>query len=181
MSQTATQGDTSLQDRVIKRIKVLLLLRDMSQTELAGRVGIKQPYLSRRMTGEVSLNLDEIEAIAVVLGVDALDLMRPPESLPPIDVEAKPRIITRGGERRQRSGRSSYYGPATDRMSGGGPVTRNAKRAHKRVTQPRDRHDAPSTGGHATTPPAPTVPPGGGVVRTRRVDRPATQRQAVTS
>jgi transcriptional regulator with XRE-family HTH domain len=133
MSEIATQRE-SLHDRAVEHIKVLLLRRDMSGRELAARIGVKQAYLSRRMTGEVKLSLDEIEAISVALGVDAVDLLRPQDPLPPLEVEPEPRVIVRGGERRTRSGRrpnDRSLRPATSlpvATNGPGGVARTDKR-----------------------------------------------------
>lgn len=56
---------------------MILARRRMSAAELARRAGMKQPYLSRRMTGEIAFDLDDIEAIAAALGVTVQDLIYP--------------------------------------------------------------------------------------------------------
>jgi transcriptional regulator with XRE-family HTH domain len=67
-----------LREAVGKEIKVLLIRHDMSAVALAARIGRSQSYLSRRLTGEVALDLDDLEAISDVFGV-------PPVALVPAD------------------------------------------------------------------------------------------------
>lgn len=47
----------------------------MSGAELGRRAGIKQSAISRRITGEVAFDMDDLESIAEVLGVDVADLL----------------------------------------------------------------------------------------------------------
>lgn len=47
----------------------------MSGAELGRRAGIKQSSISRRITGEVAFDMDDLEAIADVLGVAVGDLL----------------------------------------------------------------------------------------------------------
>jgi len=47
----------------------------MSAAELSRRTGLKQPYVSRRMTGEIAFDLDDLEVIARELGVKVADLI----------------------------------------------------------------------------------------------------------
>jgi transcriptional regulator with XRE-family HTH domain len=47
----------------------------MSAAELARRTDIKQSTLARRMTGETAFDLDDLEVIAHVLGVEVADLL----------------------------------------------------------------------------------------------------------
>lgn len=49
----------------------------MSAAELARRTGLKQPYVSRRMTGETAFDLDDLEVIARELGVSVAELLGP--------------------------------------------------------------------------------------------------------
>lgn len=46
-----------------------------SAAELARRLGWKQPYLSRRMTGEIAFDLDDLEVIAREFGVTVAELI----------------------------------------------------------------------------------------------------------
>lgn len=57
---------------------MLLARRNISAAELARRTGLKQPYISRRMAGEVAFDLDDLERIAEVLDVEVADLLPRP-------------------------------------------------------------------------------------------------------
>lgn len=62
---------------LIAEIRAEMARQRLTQTELARRLGHRQDWLSRRLTGRVELNLGEIDAIAGVLGVPAARLLRP--------------------------------------------------------------------------------------------------------
>jgi transcriptional regulator with XRE-family HTH domain len=65
----------SLSDRVAEELRAVLARRQISASELARRTGLRQPYLSRRMTGAVPFNLDDLELIAPVLRIEVADLL----------------------------------------------------------------------------------------------------------
>ena len=46
-----------------------------TQTTLAERLGVSQVWVSRRLTGGVSINITELQAIARALGVPTADLL----------------------------------------------------------------------------------------------------------
>jgi transcriptional regulator with XRE-family HTH domain len=74
-----------------EEIRVLLARKRMSAAELARRTGIKQSTMARRMTGETAFDLDDLEAIAVVLEVEVTDLLPKPALLTELRSEsAKP-------------------------------------------------------------------------------------------
>lgn len=54
---------------------MLLARQKMSGAELGRRAGIKQSSISRRLTGETAFDMDDLEAIADVLGVEVGDLL----------------------------------------------------------------------------------------------------------
>src|SRR5690554_1761635 len=64
-----------LSDQVAEEIRVLLVRRRRSASDLARQIGMTQPYLSRRLTGEVALDLDDLQRIARALDVDIHDLL----------------------------------------------------------------------------------------------------------
>jgi len=64
-----------LSDQVAEEIRVLLVRRRRSASDLARQIGMTQPYLSRRLTGEVALDLDDLQRIAGALEVDVRDLL----------------------------------------------------------------------------------------------------------
>lgn len=68
-------GANRLHERATEEIRVLLARRKMSAAELARRTGQKPAALSRRMTGDVAFDLDDLEVIARELGVSVVDLL----------------------------------------------------------------------------------------------------------
>jgi len=60
---------------VAEEIRVMLARRRMSGAELARQIGQTQPYLSRRLTGEVAIDVDDLAKIAQVLGVSPTALI----------------------------------------------------------------------------------------------------------
>ena len=68
---------TGLSQTVTQEIRAEMARQRLSQRELAGRLGWKQPYLSKRLTGGVALTFDDAEAIAVALGVSMVQLAWP--------------------------------------------------------------------------------------------------------
>lgn len=75
MSETVTAGVTPMRERAAEEIRVLLARRRMSASELARRIGQTQPYLSRRLTGDVALDVDDLDKIAQVMGVEPAALL----------------------------------------------------------------------------------------------------------
>lgn len=57
---------------------MLLARKRMSGIELGRRAGMKQSTISRRLTGETAFDMDDLEKIADVLGVDVADLLPKP-------------------------------------------------------------------------------------------------------
>lgn len=73
MSDTGVR--TRLRELAAEEIRVHLARRRMSASELARRTGMKQSTLARRMTGATAFDLDDLERIADVLGVQVADLL----------------------------------------------------------------------------------------------------------
>lgn len=67
----------SYSETVIPEIKAEMARQSLSQTALASRLGWKQQYLSRRLTRQTSITLDELELIAAALNVSLADLGLP--------------------------------------------------------------------------------------------------------
>lgn len=63
-----------MNDHVVAKVRAELAYRRVSRSELARRTGISPTSMARRLSGEVVLNLEEVEEIA-----DALEV--PPERL----------------------------------------------------------------------------------------------------
>lgn len=62
--------------RIAQVIKEDLDAAGISGSRLAGRLDRAQSYASNRINGRVAWTIDEIDIIADMLNVDALDLMR---------------------------------------------------------------------------------------------------------
>ena len=75
MSENVTASVIPMRQRVAEEIRALLARRSMSGSELARRVGVTQPYMSRRLTGEIAFDVDDLQAIAEVLDVQPSDLL----------------------------------------------------------------------------------------------------------
>lgn len=73
MSITAHR--TSLREQAAEELRALLARRRMSVSELARRLGVAQSYMARRVDGRVALDLDDLESIAAILGVEVADLL----------------------------------------------------------------------------------------------------------
>jgi transcriptional regulator with XRE-family HTH domain len=66
-----------LRETAAEEVRALMARRRISQSRLAQQVGLTQSALSRRLTGDIAFDLDEIERIAIALGVDPRDLIQP--------------------------------------------------------------------------------------------------------
>lgn len=51
----------------------------VSGVQLAELIGKTHPYVSRRLTGKVAFDTDDLAAISEALGINVLDLIRAPE------------------------------------------------------------------------------------------------------
>ena len=59
-----------LRERIAHEIRMHLFMRDMSAAELARKTGLKQPYVSRRMVGDIAFDVDDLELIAKALDIE---------------------------------------------------------------------------------------------------------------
>lgn len=73
--ESATRTAIQLSDAVGKEIRVLLLRRDMKQTELAAKMGVGEMWLSRRLRGAQEIGLNDLQRIAQALDVEATTLL----------------------------------------------------------------------------------------------------------
>lgn len=86
-------------ERVAEEIRVQMARRQVKQSELTRRTGIKQATLSRRLSGDEELKVAELLVIAAALGVNASEILGAaerdasgpppwgPESEPPAGIE----------------------------------------------------------------------------------------------
>ena len=103
-----------LSDQVAEEIRVLLVRRRRSASDLARQIGMTQPYLSRRLTGEVALDLDDLQRIAGALDVDIHDLL-PARGVNYASSPATPRTIPAPAPRHAVAVRTRTNGPRTSR------------------------------------------------------------------
>lgn len=64
-----------VREMVAEEVRVLLARRRLSASELARQIGVTQPYISRRLTGDTPFDVDDLERIADALDVPISDLM----------------------------------------------------------------------------------------------------------
>lgn len=79
-------------EAIAEEIRVMLARRKMNASELARRMGVTQPYISRRLTGDIALDVDDLVRIAAVLGMEIAEFF-----------PRAGRVVVTGGAR--RSGR----------------------------------------------------------------------------
>lgn len=68
-------SDSSLNERVAEEVRVTLARRRLSASELARRMGVTQPYISRRLTGDITISIDDLEKMADALEVEITALL----------------------------------------------------------------------------------------------------------
>ena len=74
MSTDVTASET-LSAQVIDEIFALMGRRRINKAELARRLGKSEVWVGRRLNGKLPLAIDDLQHIAVVLGVSASDLL----------------------------------------------------------------------------------------------------------
>jgi len=60
-----------------KNVKQLRKAQRLSQERLAESTGLDQPHISEIEAGLINLTLDNVQALAVALGVEPSDLLKP--------------------------------------------------------------------------------------------------------
>jgi len=75
MSDTPTLTRQPLRERTAEEIRSLLARRRMSAAQLGRQMGVSQAYVWRRLSGETAFDLNDLEAIAEILGVAVVDLL----------------------------------------------------------------------------------------------------------
>ena len=110
MAETIDLISGTLRERTAQKIKLLCTVRGLSVAALARRLGRPQPWLARRMSAEVALDLDDLERIAGALNLRVVDLLPTEQGAStkaslndgsdgPIDrlTEIQPKSLTRPG------------------------------------------------------------------------------------
>jgi transcriptional regulator with XRE-family HTH domain len=65
----------TLSDGAAEEIRVVMARRRMSGRQLAQRLGVSANWVSLRMSGAQTINLNDLDRIATVLEVQAVDLL----------------------------------------------------------------------------------------------------------
>lgn len=80
MTRHQQQADETLeiQKNLIRNIRIRLMLKNLSQKNLAEGVGISIPSISLKMTGRTSWSLDDIVRVSEYLGVSLSTILEPP-------------------------------------------------------------------------------------------------------
>jgi transcriptional regulator with XRE-family HTH domain len=73
--ETETRGPTDLSASVGKEIRKLLIDLDLTQADLAARIGENEIWVSRRLRGSVPIDLNDLARFAAALDKDFLELM----------------------------------------------------------------------------------------------------------
>lgn len=73
MENTESRAET-----VADRVRAVMTEKKISGVALANLLGMTQPYLSRRLTGEVDFRIGELERIADKLGVPVAQFLPAP-------------------------------------------------------------------------------------------------------
>lgn len=98
---SADGGATAkLSDQVAEEILSLMGRRRINKAELARRLGQKQDWIGRRLNGRQPFDVEDLQRIAVILGVDAVDLLprKQGESVPKRSRALEPRIVATVGQ-----------------------------------------------------------------------------------
>lgn len=66
---------TDLSAAVAKEVRVLLVRRDMKQSEMAARMGVTEMWLSRRLRGAQEIGVNDLAKMASVLSVEVGELL----------------------------------------------------------------------------------------------------------
>lgn len=64
-----------MRERVAEEVRALIGRRKTNPTALARRLGMTQPYLQRRVAGEIPFDVDDLGLIAAEFNVSMRDLM----------------------------------------------------------------------------------------------------------
>jgi len=142
-------SESTLNERVAEEIRVLLARRNITASELARRIGMTQRSMSRRITGEKAIDVDDLGRIAEALDVPIADLLPQGVSrksnLPSLTSPRPATVATRTAEARP--------GHATPALTD--PPIRTTIRPADRQPATTDRNRRPvrlstvSTGGEA--------------------------------
>jgi len=66
-----------LSEAVAERLRVEMAIKPMRPAELARHLGVSHTYISRRVSGDVVMDLRDVERIAHALGISPARLLAP--------------------------------------------------------------------------------------------------------
>jgi transcriptional regulator with XRE-family HTH domain len=75
MSETTATGTAPIKQRVASEVRANMARQRISGSEMARRIGVSQPYLHRRISGEIPFDIDDLARVAEVLNVRIADLL----------------------------------------------------------------------------------------------------------
>lgn len=87
-----------LRERVAEEVRALLARKMMTGADLATAIGRSPMYVSRRVRGEVAFDIDDMQRLAEVFGVEVTDLMpKPTTGAPAAESPSRPphRVLKR--------------------------------------------------------------------------------------
>ena len=70
-----SKSEISARQRFAVNLKMARLTRGFSQEELAARAGLHRNYVGSVERNEKNISIDSMERLAIVLGVDVIDLL----------------------------------------------------------------------------------------------------------
>lgn len=73
MTGGALNTDSSLREQVAEEVRALLARRRLSARRAATELGWTEWYMSRRMTAKTAFDVDDLAALAELLGVTVID------------------------------------------------------------------------------------------------------------
>lgn len=92
--------DTAMSAKAAEEILALLGRRRMSKSELARRLGVSHTWVTNRLTGDQEIGVNELQRIAVILGVSAGELLPgPTRRYPPARDPLAPHVVATVGTR----------------------------------------------------------------------------------
>jgi transcriptional regulator with XRE-family HTH domain len=71
----------STSQRIIRNVKLLMVVTETRQADLAEQCGFSNSQMSRLLSGQRSWSLDHLEAIATAFGVSVSDLLAEADDL----------------------------------------------------------------------------------------------------
>lgn len=105
-------SSTPLRVRVAEEVRVALARKRMSAAKLGRALGVSQTYVWRRLNGETAFDLDDLERIAAILGVEIGSL------LPSLASQISDAPTVRYAQPTERPPRPSSARPADNRPKG---------------------------------------------------------------